>query len=85
MEAGCYFLRRKDSECVELSEAKWIDASLSQPEQDVEVLVLLKTVAEGCYKIAFGHIVDKSKYVDYNGWNIEGVKYWIPLPKIPSL
>ena len=84
MEASLYLLKYKDGESVELSEAKWIDASLSQPEQDVEVLVLLETTAEGCYKIAFGHIVDKSKFVDYNGWNIEGVRYCFPCPKIPK-
>ena len=64
---------------------QWNDASLSKPEQDEEAIVLLETVVEGYYKIAFGHIVDKSKCVDYNGWNIEGVKYWIRVPKIPSL
>ena len=84
MEVSLYLLKWKESESVELSEAKWIDASLSKPEQDVEVIVLLKTVAEGCYKIAFAHIVDKSKCVDYNGWNIEGVRYWFPCPEMPK-
>lgn len=84
MEASLYLLKYKEGESVELSEAKWIDTSLSQPEQDVEVIVLLKTVAEGIYKIAFGHIVDKSKCVDYNGWNIDGVMYWIPCPELPK-
>lgn len=84
MEASLYLLKYKDGESVELSEAKWIDASISQPEQDVEVIVLLKTVAEGFYKIAFGHIVDKSKCVDYNGWNADGVMYWLPFPKLPK-
>lgn len=46
MEASLYLLKYKDGESVELSEAKWIDASLSQPEQDVEVIVLLETFAE---------------------------------------
>ena len=84
METSWHLLRYKEGESVELSEAKWIDASLSQPEQDVEVLVLLKTVAEGCYKIAFAHIVDTSICMDYNGWNIEGVRYWLPFPKLPK-
>ena len=84
MQASLYLLKWREGETVRLSESKWIDASLSQPEQDVEVIVLMKTVAEGYYKIAFGHIVDKSKYVDYNGWNIEGVRYWFPCPKIPK-
>lgn len=64
---------------------QWNDASLTKPEQDEDAIVLLETVVEGHYKIAFGHIVDKSKCVDYNGWNIEGVKYWILVPKIPPL
>lgn len=84
MEVSVYLLKYKESESVEMSEAKWIDASLSQPEQDVEVIVLLETVSEGYYKIAFGHIVDKSKCVDYNGWNIEGVMYWLPCPELPK-
>ncbi len=84
MEASLYIIKYNDVESFDLSEAKWIDASLSQPEQDVEVIVLLKTVSEGIYKIAFGHIVDKSKCVDYNGWNIEGVRYWIPCPEMPK-
>ena len=84
MEAGCYFLRRKECESVDTFKMHWIDASLSQPEQDVEVIVLLETISEGCYKIAFGHIVDKSKCVDYNGWNIDGVMYWFPFPKLPK-
>lgn len=84
MEASLYILKWKDGKSVELSEAKWIDASLSQPEQDVEVIVLLETVSEGFYKIAFGHIVDKSKCVDYNGWNADGVRYWFPFPKLPK-
>ena len=82
MEASLYLLKYKEGESIELSEAKWIDASISQPKQDVEVLVLLETVAGGCYKIAFGHIVDKRKCMDYNGWNIEGVRYWFPCPEM---
>ena len=84
MEASLYLLKYKEGESIELSEAKWIDASISQPKQDVEVLVLLETVAGGCYKIAFGHIVDKRKCMDYNGWNIEGVRYWFPCPEMPK-
>ena len=84
MEASLYMIKYNDVESFDLSEAKWIDASLSKPEQDVEVIVLLKTFSEGFYKIAFGHIVDKNKCVDYNGWNIEGVRYWIPCPEMPK-
>ena len=27
--------------------------------------------------ICFGHIVNKEYCVDYDGWNIPGVKYWM--------
>ena len=84
MEASWHLLRYKEGEKIELYEMTWIDASLSKPAQDVEVLVLLKKAAEGCCKIAFGHIVDTSTCVDYNGWNIEGVRYWFPCPKMPK-
>lgn len=84
MEASLYLIKYNDVGYFEIGDAKWIDASIYQPEQDVEVIVLLETVAEGIYKIAFGHIVDKSKCVDYNGWNIEGVRYWIPCPEMPK-
>lgn len=84
MEASLYIIKYNDVESFDISEAKWIDASIYQPNQGVEVIVLLETVAEGFYKIAFGHIVDKSKCVDYNGWNIEGVRYWIPCPEMPK-
>ena len=84
MEASLYIIKYNDDGDFEIGDAKWIDASLSQPEQDVEVIVLLKTVYKGIYKIAFGHIVDKSKCVDHNGWNIEGVRYWIPCPELPK-
>lgn len=84
MKASWHLLRYKEGEKIELYEMTWIDASISQPKQDVEVIVLLKTFAEGIYKIAFGHIVDKSKCVDYNGWNIDGVMYWFPFPKLPK-
>ena len=84
MEVSWHLLRYKEDENVELYEMAWIDASVCKPKEDVEVVVLLKTVAEGCYKIAFAHIVDKSKCVNYNGWNIEGVRYWFPCPKIPK-
>lgn len=55
--------------------------STEHPPVDEEVIVLL-----GRYndfpQIAFGHIVDQSIAIDYNGWNIPGVMYWMPMPKI---
>ena len=32
--------------------------------------------------ISFAHIVDKNKAIDYDGWNIPDVRWWIPCPKI---
>ena len=55
------------------------------PEQDEEVIVLCDELNTApCYKIAFGHIVDKTICKDYNGWNIPNVVYWFPMPKLPK-
>lgn len=52
--------------------------STEHPMIDEEVIALV-----GKYnKISFAHIVDKSKAIDYDGWNIPEVKCWIPCPKI---
>lgn len=62
----------------------WHDAKVVTPPQDDEVIVLLDGAHCGSnYKIAFGHIVDKTKCVDYNGWNIPDVVCWMPCPQIP--
>lgn len=49
---------------------------------------------DGANFMCFGHIVDPDaivdvygnpyKIVEYNGWNIPGVKYWMPMPKLPK-
>ena len=80
MEVSVYILKYNEGESVELSEAKWIDTSLSQPEKGVDVLVLIETEVDGCYKVAVAHIVDKSKCV----WNIDRVRYWFPYPELPN-
>lgn len=28
------------------------------------------------------YVVDKSVAIDYNGWNIPGVRLWMPMPEI---
>ena len=62
----------------------WHDANIVVPPQDEEVIVLIDDIHCGSnYKIAFGHIVDKTRCVDYNGWNIPDVVCWMPCPKIP--
>lgn len=65
-------------------ESRWTSASKSQPKVDEEVIVLLVSGVPGYYKISFAHIVDKNKCKDYDGWNIPGVRYWMPCPKIPT-
>ena len=68
---------------------EWIDVNKELPPMDEEVIVLTDILVEnsmsiGLGKIAFGHIVDKDRCIDYNGWNIPGVRYWIPCPPIPA-
>lgn len=59
--------------------------STEHPPVDEEVIVLKDHLNLNCfYQIAFGHIVDKDIAVDYDGWNIEGVRYWMPMPEIPK-
>ena len=52
--------------------------STEHPQVNEEVIAL---VGEN-KMISFAHIVDKERYVDYDGWNIPDVKCWIPGPKI---
>ena len=52
--------------------------STEHPLVDEEVIALV-----GEYnKISFAHIVNKDICVDYDGWNIPDVRWWIPCPKI---
>lgn len=67
-----------------INQLYWRDAKVTLPPIDEEVLVLLDCMHnQDNYKIAFGHIVDKDISIDYNGWNIPDVVYWMPCPKIP--
>ena len=64
--------------------SEWIDASI-HPPVDMEVIVLIDDYnTSPNYQIAFGHIVDKEKFKDYNGWNIPNVVCWFPMPKLPK-
>lgn len=70
--------------------------STEHPPVDEEVIVLVDNIpiyptqfinkldAFPIYKIAFGHIVNIEYCKDYDGWNIPGVKYWMPMPKLPK-
>lgn len=67
----------------------WHSVDESLPEMDEEVIVLKDILVEGGLKvgfgmIAFGHLVDTERCIDYNGWNIPGVKFWMPMPKLPE-
>ena len=63
----------------------WHSVEECLPEMDEEVIVLTDELGTApIYKIAFGHIVDVERCIDYNGWNIPGVKYWMLCPKIPD-
>ncbi len=63
----------------------WHRVNESLPPVDEEVIVLTDEFGNApVYKIAFGHIVNKDIAVDYDGWNIEGVRYWMPMPEIPK-
>ena len=63
----------------------WHPAS-EHPPVDEEVIVLtdMHGTSPLIYEIAFGHIVDKERCIDYDSWNIPGVVWWMPMPKIPK-
>ena len=62
------------------------------PPVDEEVIVLTQVPAFG--RISFAHLVNSDVMITidgkpykpeaYSGWNIPGVKYWMPMPKIPK-
>lgn len=63
----------------------WHSVDESLPPIDEEVIVLADRLNLGAlFAISFGHIVDRMHCSDYNGWNIPGVKYWMPMPKLPN-
>lgn len=59
----------------------WHDAKKEQPPMDEEVIILTNILngkeLDSPRMICFGHIVDKNICVDYDGWNIPGVEYWM--------
>jgi hypothetical protein len=57
---------------VKIMDRTWYNAQTILPPVDEECIVLDK---DG--KISFGHIVDKEIAVDYNGWNIPNVVFWM--------
>lgn len=64
----------------------WHSVDESLPPIDEEVIVLTNRVRDieldSATRICFAHIVDRSLAIDWDGWNIPGVRYWMPMPKI---
>ena len=56
----------------------WRDAKEEKPRQDEEVIAIVGD----SLMISFAHIVNKKYAVDYDGWNIPDVRYWMPCPPI---
>lgn len=78
-------------------ELGWHSVEESLPEIDEEVIVLSNEdgITHPCpLKICFAHIVDMENTIiidgkpykpeSHNGWNIPGVKFWMPCPEIPN-
>lgn len=67
----------------------WHSVEESLPPIDEEVIVL-RNESNGItlpypYNLTYGHLVaDKTIFVEYNDWNVPGVKYWMPMPKLPN-
>ena len=63
----------------------WHAVDESLPPMDEEVIVLTDEFGNApVYEIAVGHTVDKNKVTDFDGWNIPGVRFWMPMPEIPK-
>lgn len=65
--------------------AKWADEhpywrpATEHPVADLEVIALVGKHLE----VVFAHIVkDRERVVDYDGWNIPEVKWWMPIQSI---
>ena len=68
---------------------RWHSVKESLPPVGEEVIALCNeshgtTLPIACY-MCFAHLVeDKTIFVEYDGWNIPGVKYWMPCPELPE-
>ena len=74
----------------------WHSVEESLPPVDEEVIVLTDEINETLLPdasfVCVAHIVDPDLTVDvdgisyrpvsYNGWNVPGVKFWMPMPKL---
>ena len=84
LERKCYMEGYEQAE----KDLCWHSVDESLPPMDEEVIVLLgewnEVRIEPLYRIAFGHVVNKEYCEDFSGWNIPGVRYWMPMPEIPK-
>lgn len=76
----------------------WHSVDESLPPVDEEVIVLRDELngylLPDAGFVGVGHIVNPELTVEvgdisytpisYSGWNVDGVKYWMPMPKIPN-
>lgn len=66
----------------------WHSVEESLPPVDEEVIVLTNRVRdielESANRICVAHIVDKELAMDWDGWNIPGVRYWMHCPELPE-
>ena len=68
-----------------LKDLGWHAVDEFLPPMDEEVIVLTDEFGNApVYEIAVGHTVDKNKVTDFDGWNIPGVRFWMPMPEIPK-
>lgn len=79
----------KGYEQAEKDLARWISVNEKLPPEDEEVIVLTNEANGHILPIAchlcFAHIVsDRTMFVDYDGWNIPQVRYWMPCPELPE-
>ena len=66
------------------NEPRWRDVREELPPCHQEVIVLTDEmggrIIPGLDRICYGHIVNPNHCVSYDGWNIPGVKCWMPAP-----
>ena len=90
LKTAAFFSYRNSNECYKafLHGVEWADehpywrdvrdADECLPPVDEEVIALVGD----SLMISFAHIVNKKYAIDYDGWNIPDVRYWMPCPPI---
>ena len=66
----------------------WNSVDKSLPPMGKEVIVLTNEMnghnLPHASHLCFAHLVDRRYAMDYNGWNIPGVKFWMYCPELPE-